>query len=788
MNNKKSNNTIKKKRSKKGKKLGASIGLSLKVLLLTFLLAFVAFFSVFYMKYGKIILKMQRDAKKCVWNSNLDTFKEHQTSLFFDANGTLISSLSGEKEVYYIRYDDIPKNIIDAMVTIEDKRYFEHEGIDFFANIRAAIALIKNEGRITQGGSTITQQLARNIFLSNEVTLERKLKELFIASELEKKYSKEKILEFYLNNIYFANGFYGIQAASMGYFNKSVSKLTLSQGAFLCAIPNNPTIYNPKGNKKNTYQRRNRILQQMFEDEVITKKQYESAIKEKIKINIQKEEIYNYVESYVYHATIEALMAREGFVFRNHFEDVKDKEAYNETYKEKYQAYKRSLYTKGYRVYTSIDFEKQRLLQESLDKNLSAYPETSNDGTYQLQGSAVCISNDTGRVVAIVGGRSQTKEGYTLNRAYQSYRQPGSAIKPLLVYTPYMETGHNPDEIVVDKPIEGGPKNANLSYAGEMSLRRAIELSKNTIAWKALEELTPSVGLDYLYKMKFKGLDPKDNVLATSLGGFTYGTNTLEMASAFLAMEHGGVFRNPTCIVEIRDADGQLVYGGDDEGIQVYDVNCARVMTDVLTGVLTRGTGKNLRLQNSVAAGKTGTTSKKKDGWFVGYTKYYTTSVWVGYDTPRTMQNLYGNTYPGYIWRDYMNAIHKGLEPKEFVPYKDTWTLEEELEEENSLISEFEEELGVAKDEEEIPFEDDIEEILEEEEKTWSEDELEQEMIDQESLADESDEESDVSNEEEMVPNEGNEYEEETYTADDESTPTSDGETNEAKKETAKDE
>lgn len=666
-----------KNKSKKGAQIGSRIGLFFKVFLLVGFMVAIGLFFLFYIQYGRVILQMQKEAKNYVWSSTEDTFRQYQTSIFYDSRGEVISTLSGERELYYVKYEDIPANIIDAIVTIEDKRYFEHEGVDFIANIRAAIALIENEGKVTQGASTITQQLARNIFLTNEVTLKRKIKEIFIASEMEKKYTKQQILEFYLNNIYYANGYYGIQAAAKGYFGKSISELSLSEAAFLCAIPNSPTLYNPITNSSNTYTRRDKILSQMYEDGLISYKKYKKAVKEKVEIIEQNYTMNNYVETYVYQCTIEALMEQEGFVFYNTFDTKEAKEAYDESYQELYNRYQGLLYTGGYRVYTSIDLSKQEELQTALDQNLVDFTDVSEEGIYKLQGSAVCVDNETGRVIAIVGGRSQEFNSYTLNRAYQSYRQPGSAIKPLIVYTPSFEVGHNPDEIVVDEKTEDGPRNSNGVYAGEIDLRTAIEQSKNTIAWTLFEQLTPRKGLAYLKQMNFKKLSSKDEVLAASLGGFTYGTNTLEMAAAYATLENDGVYRKPTCIVRIMDAKGETVLIPEGTSKQVYDVEATRIMTNVLTGVLTKGTGKGLGLSKIVAAGKTGTTSDKKDGWFVGYTPYYTTAVWVGYDYPKTISNLYGNTYPGYIWHDFMEIIHEGMEPVEFAPYLDTWTIEQ---------------------------------------------------------------------------------------------------------------
>lgn len=635
--------------------------------ILSLLLAMVI---VFYVKYGRSIIRLREEAEAIVSESTVDTFKQNQTTLVYGSEGQIISKIKGEKDVYYLTYDEIPYYAKQAMVSIEDKSFSTHSGIDYKANIRAVLSLIKNKGEITQGASTITQQLSRNVFLTFEKTWERKIKEIFIAMELEKRYDKTQILEFYLNNIYFANGYYGIQAASKGYFNQSVDQLSLSQIAFLCAIPNNPTLYDPVDNLKNTIKRRDRILLQMYDDKKISKDEYDAAVAEQITLHQTTIEKQNYVDTFVLHCAVESLMKQEGFVFQNKFNSDEEKENYNTSYKEAYSDAKQDLYTKGYRIYTSIDESKQKELQQALDNQLKQFDEVSEDGTFTFQGASVCIDNKTGRVVAIVGGRSQDTKGYTLNRAYQSYRQPGSAIKPLIVYTPAFMKGYTPWQTVEDSKIEDGPSNSDGTYAGKLPLRRAVELSKNTVAYKIFEDITPKYGLSFLYDMNFKKLSKSDYYPTAGIGGFTYGTSPLEMAAGFATLENDGIYREPTCIIKITDAQGQEVISPEVVSEVVYDKNAARMMTDVLTGVMTDGTARRNALKGMVSAGKTGTTNRNKDGWFVGYTPYYTTSVWVGYDTPKTMNSLKGGSYPLYIWQEFMQKIHKGLKNVGFEPYE----------------------------------------------------------------------------------------------------------------------
>ena len=611
----------------------------IQLVLLVLVLTAAAYY--FYGGYGKQVEELKQEAVRLVRQSDVDTFKANQTSIVYASDGSVISTLKGEKDSYYVSIEEMPVDAVTAIVSIEDKKFFRHHGIDYRALLRAVKAMVQN-GEVKQGGSTITMQLARNIFLSQEKTWQRKVEEMYIATELENKYSKDQILEFYLNNIYFGNGYYGIQSAARGYFDRDVESLSLSQIAFLCAIPNNPTLYDPVTNKDNTVSRRDRILKNMLDDGKISQMDYAQAVAEQITLNRPQALAKNdYVETYTYYCATRALMEQQGFVFHEDFKTDEEQQAYEDTYSALYSECQKKLYTGGYRIYTSIDLSMQDGLQQSVNDTLSGYTGVNDEGVYELQASAVCIDNDNGYVRAIVGGRSQEFPGYTLNRAYQSFRQPG----------------------------EDGPRNANGTYLGEITVRTAVEKSVNTIAWKLYDQLTPDKGLSYLKAMNFSRISPSDYRLATALGGFTNGVSALEMASGFATIENDGYYRTPTCIVKIEDGNGTVLYDSGQNPVLIYKKNAARMMTDVLKGVITNGTGKGLDLGDMPCAGKTGTTNDQKDGWFVGYTRYYTTSVWVGYDMPKKLQGLMGNTYPGKIWQSFMSKAHEGLEPLEFLPY-----------------------------------------------------------------------------------------------------------------------
>ena len=700
-----------KKQKRQKNPVERAIGIVLKIIIALLLAIVVIGGVLIYMKYGKKLIAMESDAKKIVSKSTMETFRQNETSIIYDANGNIMSKLKGEKDVYYIKYSDIPQVAVDAITSIEDKNFFKHKGYDLKAIIRAGLAYIKNKGVITQGGSTITQQLARNIFLSFEESWQRKAREIFIAIELEKKYTKKEIMEFYLNNIYFANGYYGIQSASLGYFGKGVNSLSLSQITFLLSIPNSPTRYNPYENIEGTLARRDRILDQMVLDGKITEAQASKAKSEEIKLKAPKVEKSSYALTFALDRAVKALMKSEGFNFRYSFNSDEERKAYNENYSEVYSSCQTRLYSGGYRIYTSIDPDKQKLLQDTVDGGLSVSSEKSKAGIYSLQGAAVTIDNSSGRVVAIVGGRSQKLKGSTLNRAYQSFRQPGSTIKPLIVYTPAFEQGYTPESMVKDEKIEGGPVNADGVFSGDMTILDALAKSKNTVAWKLFTEISPAIGIGKLLDMGFSAIADTDYYPSAALGGFTKGVNAVEMASAYAAIENGGEFREPTCIMKMTDSSGNDIVadGFYQKGTSkyIYDENACKMMITCMEAVMTKGTGVGGKLATMPCAGKTGTTNDSKDLWFVGFTKYYTTSVWVGYDIPKSLAGLTYTATPLGIWKTYMDSINNGLPLAKLDDYKITVapTKEDNKETEEETKEEQEEE-EKAKEEEEKKLEE----------------------------------------------------------------------------------
>ena len=409
----------------------------------------------------------------------------------------------------------------------------------------------------------------------------------------------------------------------------------------------------------------------MRDDGKITQMAYAAAVVENITLKRPEAmEKNNYVETYAYYCATRALMEQAGVCVSVSVCDGGREGSLRAGLQRILQRLPEAAVHGGLSdLYVFLICSFREELQVAVDDALSGFMEKNDEGVYDLQGAAVCIDNDNGYVRAMVGGREQDFDGYTLNRATRVTVSREVRLSRSR-YTRRRSSGnYTPESIVVDEPVEDGPKNANGTYLGNVTVRTAVEKSINTIAWKLYEELTPQVGLSYLENMHFSRLDAADYVPATALGGFTNGVSPLEMAAGYAALANDGMYREPTCIMRITDDTGAEVYLAAQEGQEVYRQNAARMMTDVLKGVFINGTGRGLGLSDMPCAGKTGTTNDHKDGWLVGYTRYYTTSVWVGYDMPKEMDSLMGNTYPGKIWQTFMEQAHEGLEWLDFLPY-----------------------------------------------------------------------------------------------------------------------
>lgn len=622
------------------------------------------------------VLPMFTEAREEVFDKLVhlseDDFVMKEDTVVYDSKGKQVGSVNAGS-YKYVKINDVSPYIYEGYIAVEDKRFKTHGGVDLVATMRAGVSLLKHNMEITQGGSTITQQVIKNNLLTQNKSYTRKIAEILLAPTIESKFTKAQIMEFYCNSNFYGNKCYGVGAASKYYFGKKCADLEPHEAAMLIGLSNSPASYNPVLHPKAALKKRNSVLRIMCKEGVITPKEYKSALKKKLNIKQFSEKggsKESYVMSYAIHCAAISLMEKENFKFQYVFDSKEDYQKYNKQYSKVYSEKIESIRSGGYKLYTSINMKKQKKLQKAVDNGLSFNKEKDGDtGKYALQGAAVCINNETNYVEAIVGGRGKNDQ---YNRAYLAARQSGSAIKPLIDYTPGFESGmYSPSTIVNDHKFVNGPSNAGGGYHGNVRIREAVARSLNTVAWQVLDNITVKYGLSFLDKLHFHNISYIDNDnMALSLGGFTEGVRVVDMAKGFSTLANNGSYSDRTCIKKIEHVSDGVVYKNNNEKDQVYSQDAAWMMTDVLKGVFNEsyGTGRKLKLDNGqICAGKTGTTNSSKDVWFCGYTKYYTTVVWAGYDTPRAMPGASGASIPGVIWKDYMDDIHKKLKPEDFI-------------------------------------------------------------------------------------------------------------------------
>ena len=588
-------------------------------------------------------------------------------TVIYDKDGKQIGLINAG-HYQYMDINHISMNLQNGYIAQEDRRFKNHNGVDWIATFRAGLALIKHGGEVTQGGSTITQQVIKNTYLTQERTFTRKIVEILLAPELEKKYSKADIIEFYCNTNFYGHQCYGVEAASLYYFGKHAEDLAPEEAAVLIGISNSPSAYDPVSHPNASKNKRDDVLKSMNEVGYLSNEDYEKAVSSPLKI-VQKETEgtdENYQSSYAIHCAALELMKMDGFEFQYTFDNKEDYTLYSERYTTAYSEQSDRIRAGGFQIYTSLDSGLQAVLQTQIDASLSGFTELQENGKFALQGAGVIVDNKTNYVTAIVGGRGADDP---FNRAYLSARQPGSTIKPLIDYGPAFDTGeYYPTRMVNDHKWEKGPSNSGRRYFGNVTVREALNRSLNTVAWQILEDIGIDFGLSYLGEMEFQKLSYVDNqVPSLSIGGFTNGVRVVDMAKGYSTLANGGVYNDRTCIVKIlHEKEGELTKDMTPFAKQVYRSDSAFMLTDVLKGTFTSpyGTGRGLGLENDMpAAGKTGTTNSSKDTWFCGYTPYYTAAVWVGYDIPRNMPGIYGATYAGKIWKNVMDEIHQGLPP-----------------------------------------------------------------------------------------------------------------------------
>lgn len=592
---------------------------------------------------------------------DVDNLNPPVTSYIYDREGNEITKLYDEQNRKEIPLEMIPKHVQQAFIAIEDERFYDHYGVDPMAILRAVLVNLRQNSLTGQGGSTITQQLIKDAFLTPEKKLRRKIQEAWLALKLERQYSKSEILEMYLNRIPFAHGAYGIEAAANTYFNKSTGELTIAEAALLAGVPRAPNYYSPYKNLDQSLQRQSLVLNKMYELGYITHRELTEAKEEEIVLEeLQGREYpYPYFIDYVlHHELVDILLTMPGY----------------ESREEAYEA----IYNMGLKIYTTLDTDAQTavtniLSDESLcsrnirvdmaklkqileNEDLKGYPEEviSEDGILQPQAAAVVANPVTGEVLALVGGRDYGKDNQDLR--FISRRQPGSAMKPLVTYAPAMEEGLlTPGSIIDDSPFIRGtwaPENFDRAFRGLITVREALVRSWNVPAVRAFEIVTPQIGLEYAKSMGLSTIHENDYNLATTLGGLTYGVTAFDMAQAYAVLANQGVKVSFFTVERIEDRDGHILYDHRAEPEAVLSPQTAFLITDILKDVVRRGTAGALRVGRTVAA-KTGTTNEDRDAYLVAYTPEIVVSFWIGHDIQKLGTVPGGSRTPV----DYMNKI-----------------------------------------------------------------------------------------------------------------------------------
>lgn len=593
-------------------------------------------------------------------NISLDDFSVKQSSsILYEAspdNWQQLIELSGSEKRIWVDYNDIPQYMEQAVISIEDKRFYTHKGVDWYRSVGAFFNMFLGM-RNDFGGSTITQQLIKNLTKQDDVTVQRKLLEIFQALELEKKYDKQDIMQWYLNVVYYGEGSYGVQAAAQTYFGKDIQDLDLAECAAIAGITNLPTYYDPFYSLANNKERQEIILHEMYKQGYITKEECDAAIAEELQF-VRGEEYTYTQETYTYY---------EETVIADVIHDLMEEKGINEI------AAKQLVYNGGYQIYCCMKPDIQQKV-DSIYQNLDALPQSySNPTGQQLQSGIVVMDPHTGEVVALEGGTGSKTINFGLNRAVDTKRPAGSSFKPVAIYGPATEYGIiTPSTLVLDEPdqtLKGTswfPANSGNSYYGVVTIAEALKRSLNTVSAQILDKLTPRASYDFLtQKLGFTSLIQADcDYAPLSLGQLTNGVTVREMAQAFSAFDNEGVFTYARTYTKVTDSNGNIVLDNTPNTIQAFSANTAHIMSYMLKGAVDGGTGSEARLGNMPVAGKTGTTTDSRDRWFVGYTPYYCAAVWTGYDTPAVM-NFSGNP-ASQIWHSVMASISEGQEYQEF--------------------------------------------------------------------------------------------------------------------------
>ncbi len=615
-------------------------------------------FSVFkYTMLSIIALSLSGVTFAASYLMGLDEWKEfdphkigemQQTLLVYDKNGLETAALYSKQNRVYIPITQIPEHVKNAFIAIEDARFYEHGGVDL---IRIAGSLLEDlkSGSFKQGASTISQQLVKNTSLTGVKTISRKLQEAVMAYELEQVYSKDKILEMYLNYIYFGNGAYGIEAAAKTYFGISAKSLSIAQAALLAGVIKAPTHYAPHIDLQKSIERRNLVISIMAKEGLISAREESEAKQEAVVLSEKTEEEYGFYIDMVLSEAEDILMM--------------DSE---------------ELLSSGYKIYTTLDQGLQDRV-ETLFEDADNFPSDAEDGEL-CQAALVILDSKTSEIRAIVGGRKyETRRG--INRAMDIKRQPGSAIKPVMVYAPALEKlGYTPTTLVLDEKEDFGgyvPKNFSDNYAGWVTLRQAVASSLNLPAVRVLDTLGVDAAKLYASQVGIP-FENKDNGLTLALGGFTTGVSPLCLGNAFTPFANGGYYTYPSCITKIEDGTGEVIYKRPETKTSVLSPETAFLMTSMLETAAATGTAKRVSVQGVSIAAKTGTAGAgedNRDAWTVAYNAQYTMCCWMGFDSTDQKHclpaDVTGGTFPALMLNKLFEGIYKDTKAPDFLQPED---------------------------------------------------------------------------------------------------------------------
>ena len=572
------------------------------------------------------------------------------SSQIYDIHGNEIANIHAAENRRPIGINEIPKNLQNAFIAVEDNRFYDHIGIDPRGIVRAIWANIRGR-TVTEGGSTITQQLAKNAYLTQDRTLKRKVQEVFLALQLERQYTKQEILELYMNQIYFGQGAYGVQAAARTYFGKDAKDLTLNECAMLAGIPKSPNYYSPVNNMDAATERKAVVLDQMVKYGYISDSEAAAAKKEPLHIAKNTNDSGKSA-SYFVDYVLQQLAEKYG-------DDA--------------------IYKDGLKIYTTIDMDMQAAAETAM-KNLPTYFTDAN-GIVQPQGALVAIDPHTGYIKAMVGGRGTDQ----FNRATQAVRQPGSAFKPF-VFAAALENKYTPESIIEDKPLKVGswePQNYSRNFSGKVRLRDVVRWSLNVPTVRIAQDIGIDKAIFYAQEMGISTfvLDgaTNDRNLATALGGMTRGVTPLELTSAYGTFANRGIHVKPVAILRVVSRTGKVLEEAERKEKSVMSADNAAALTAMLEDVIRRGTGTRANIGRP-AAGKTGTTSDYHDAWFVGYTPDLVTGVWIGNDSVSDLHGMSGGMTPAVIWQAFMQKALAQMPIRSFAgspAYSDTSAKEE---------------------------------------------------------------------------------------------------------------